>query len=158
MEQRLAALYNKLAGHIISMIPVKWSEFHYLGEVTQGKQSYTSVFYFRSTDGRFIRSNDMPKIYGIPKSSYLAEWLKLNGILLEIYDCFADYGQELWEQLSFSVESSGKFKVDYRYDVKDGKDGGPFVRELLWARETFGYTPKEGSAGSKVLERWLNEH
>ena len=46
MEQQLAALYNKLAKHIVAMIPVKWDTFHYLGEVEKGKQSHSSVFYF----------------------------------------------------------------------------------------------------------------
>lgn len=29
MEQQLAELYNKLAKHIVSMIPVEWDAFHY---------------------------------------------------------------------------------------------------------------------------------
>ena len=146
MEQQLAALYNKLAKHIVAMIPVKWDTFHYLGEVEKGKQSHSSVFYFRDiSTGEFVKSNNMPKIYQIPKSSYMVQWSQLNNILLEIYDCFAENGQAPWEQLSFSVEPSGKFKVNYLYDVMNEKDGGQLVRELIWARDTFGYAPKEGT-------------
>jgi len=54
-------------------------------------------------------------------------------------------GQVPWEQLSFSADQSGKFKVNYLYDVMNEKDGGQLVRELIWARDTFGYEPKEGS-------------
>ena len=39
MEQQLAALYNKLAKHIVAMIPVKWDTFHYLGEVERGNKA-----------------------------------------------------------------------------------------------------------------------
>lgn len=156
MEQQLAALYNKLAKHIVAMIPVKWDTFHYLGEVEKGKQSHSSVFYFRDiSTGEFVKSNNMPKIYQIPKSSYMVQWSQLNNILLEIYDCFAENGQAPWEQLSFSVEPSGKFKVNYLYDVMNEKDGGQLVRELIWARDTFGYEPKEGTPAKEVLDRYL---
>ena len=156
MEQQLAALYNKLATHIVAMIPVKWDTFHYLGEVEKGKQSYSSVFYFRDiSSGEFVKSNNMPKIYQIPKSSYMVQWSQLNNILLEIYDCFSENEQAPWEQLSFSMEQSGKFKVNYLYDVMNEKDGGQLVRELIWARDTFGYAPKEGTPAKEVLDRYL---
>lgn len=158
MEQQLAALYNKLAKHIVSMIPVKWDVFHYLGEVEKGKQSNSSVFYFRDiSSGEFVKSNNIPKIYQIPKNSYMVQWLQLNNILLEIYDCFSENGQAPWEQLSLSVEQSGKFNVNYLYDVMNEKDGGQLVRELIWARDTFGYVPKEGTPAQKVLDRYLKE-
>ena len=103
MEQQLAALYNKLAKHIVAMIPVKWDTFHYLGEVEKGKQSHSSVFYFRDiSTGEFVKSNNMPKIYQIPKSSYMVQWSQLNNILLEIYDCFAENGQAPWVGLCLS--------------------------------------------------------
>ena len=136
MEQQLAALYNKLAKHIITMIPVKWDAVHYLGEVEKGKQSYSSVFYFRDpSSGEFIKSNNIPKIYQVPKPIYMVQWSQLNNILLEVYDCFTDNGQALWEQMSFSVDQSGKFKTNYLYDVMNERDGGQLVRELLWARD-----------------------
>jgi len=37
MEQQLAILYDKLAKHIVAMIPVKWDKLHYLGEIEKGK-------------------------------------------------------------------------------------------------------------------------
>ena len=156
VEQQLAELYNKLAKHIVAMIPVKWDAVYYLGEVEKGKQSYSSVFYFRDiSSGEFVKSNSMPKIYQIPKSSYMVQWSQLNNILLEIYDCFVENGQAPWEQLSFSVEPSGKFKANYLYDVMNEKDGGQLVRELIWTRDTFGYTPKEGTPEKEVLDRYL---
>lgn len=158
IEQQLAALYNKLAKHIVAMIPVKWSEFHYLGEIEKGKQSYSSVFYFKdASSGEFVKSNNMPKIYQIPQNSYMIQWTQLNNILLEIYDCFADNGQAPWEQMSFSVDQSEKFKVNYLYDVMNDQDGGQVVRELIWARDTFGYVPKEGTPARKILDRYLKK-
>lgn len=86
----------------------------------------------------------------------MVQWSQLNNILLEIYDCFSENGQAPWGQLSFSMEQSGKFKVNYLHDVMNEKDGGQLVRELIWARDTFGYAPKEGTPAKEVLDRYSN--
>ena len=48
MEEKLSALYSKLAGHIVSMIPVRWGEFHYLGEVEQGEEAIPRCSIFKT--------------------------------------------------------------------------------------------------------------
>lgn len=155
MEQQLAALYSKLARQIVAMIPAQWDIVHYLGEVEKEKASYSSVFYFRdAATGEFVQSHSISKRYQVPKSVYMAQWMQLNKLLLEIYDCFAENGQPAWEQLSFSLEPSGKFKANCLYDVMNGD--GPMKREVVWAYKTFGLTPAEGTAGAKFLEEYRN--
>ena len=155
MEQQLAALYNKLAQQIVAMIPAEWDVFHYLGEIEKGKQSYSSVFYFRdAASGEFVQSHSIRKIYQIANNTYLTQCLQLNKILLEIYDCFAENGQPLWEQMSLSVDQSGKFKVNYLYDAMKN-DFDPMTREVIWAYNTFEYIPKEGTGNRKILDEYL---
>lgn len=155
MEQQLAALYSKLARQMVAMIPAEWDIVHYLGEIEKGKASYSSVFYFRDkATGEFIQSHSIKKRYQVPKNVYMGQWMGLNKILLEIYDCFADHGQPLWEQLSLSLESSGKFKVNYLYDVIG--DNEPMTREIVWAYKTFGLMPPEGTYARKVLDETIN--
>ena len=155
MEQQLAALYNKLAQQIVAMIPAEWDVFHYLGEIEKGKQSYSSVFYFRdAASGEFVQSHGIRKIYQVANNTYLTQCLQLNRILLEIYDCFAENGQPLWEQMSLSVDQSGKFKVNYLYDAMKN-DFDPMTREVIWAYNTFEYIPKEGTGNRKILDEYL---
>lgn len=157
-EPKLAELYNKLANQLIEMIPEKWEAVHYLGEVGKGKSSSSSVFYFRpSGRGEYIKSNQIPQVYPVPKSVYMKQWVQLNHILLEIYDCFAANEQALWEQISFSLDKTGKFHVDFLYDVMHDTDGGQLIRELMWAKNTFGYEPKEGSVQKKVLDNYRSQ-
>lgn len=86
----------------------------------------------------------------------MVQWVELNKIMLEVLDCFEAHGQAPWEQMSLSVERSGKFKINYNYDVMTDQDGGQLVRELMWARNTFGYEPEEGGPERKVLDRYLS--
>ena len=155
MEETLAELYRKLARHAASMIPAEWEVFHYLGEVEPGKQSWSSVFYFLDAkSGKFVQSNEIPRLYPVPKDRYMAQWVQLNNILLEIYQCFADNGQKPWEQMTLSVERSGKFNLQYHYDVMGPSDGGQRAREALWARKTFGLIPKDGAAAGRFLDEY----
>lgn len=156
MEQQLTALYSKLARQIVAMIPARWDIVHYLGEVEKEKASWSSVFYFRdAATGEFVQSHSISKRYQVPKSAYMDRWMGLNKVLLEIYDCFAENGQPPWEQLSFSLEPSGKFKANCLYDVMNGEDG-PMKREVVWAYKTFGLIPGEGTAARKCLDGELN--
>ena len=157
MEAVLKNLYNQLAQQILAMIPGKWETVYYLGEVEKARNSWSSVFYFKDPDrGEFVDSNTIPKVYQVPNSVYMEQWLQLNKILLEVYDHFAARKQPLWEQMSFSFDKTGKFHVDFNYDVMHDKDGGQLGRELVWAHRTFGYEPEEGSSQRKLLNRYLN--
>ena len=127
LEERLSPLYPKLARQAVSMTPVEWDNLYYLGEVEPGKASYSSVFYIReSKTGNIVRSNDFPKIYGTSKADYMIQWKMLNDTLLEIYQCFLDSEHKPWEQLSLTLEKTGKFNVHFNYDsVHTGSKGQP---------------------------------
>lgn len=156
MEEILAGLYNRLANHIVSMIPEEWESVYYLGEIEKGKSSWSSTFYFRDPQREeYIKSSSIPKVYQVPKNVYMTQWLQLNNIMLEIYNCFNTNGQPLWEQICFAFDQAGKFQVDFHYDVMHADDGGQLIRELMWAQSAFGYEPTESE--KKILDRHFAE-
>ena len=155
-ENQLAGLYKQLAEQMVSMIPAQWSELHYLGEVERNRQSCSSIFYFTDkASGDTVRSHDIPKIYNVSMQTYMKLLDELSNILIAVYDCFAADGQELWEQLSMKLSNTGSFKVDFNYDVMTEDDGGQSRRELIWAHETFGYVPKEGTRSRRILDEYV---
>lgn len=42
-------LIGELAQQVIDMIPVKWSEIYFLGEVEKERTSWSADFYFKDT-------------------------------------------------------------------------------------------------------------
>jgi uncharacterized protein (TIGR01741 family) len=159
MENKLSELYNKIAQKINSMIPIEWNELYYLGEVEKGKLSWSSVFYFTESDYKVIvKSHDIPTKYNVPQQIYDKLLSELNELLIELYTCFESNEQELWEQVCLTLNSNGKFNVNFTYDVMNENDGGQLKREIVWAYETFGSIPKEGSYSRKVLDRYLKEN
>lgn len=162
MEEKLAELYNKLASQIIDMIPVEWDDINYLGEVKKGKISSSSVFYFKDTKKNIrLQSHKILEIYKVSRNVYVNLWKELNHILLEIYDCFIENGQEPWEQLSLSFNAEGNFKIEFFYDVMKEEEEEQIDkqvdREVIWAYQTFSYVPEEGSYHRKILDEYLKK-
>lgn len=158
MEQELGVLYNELAQKVISMIPVDWSKIYYLGEVKKKQMSWSSVFYFEETSSKkFVKSHNIPERYKVSQQVYDGLLVELNSILLKINKCFEENEQTIWDQLSFSLNSNGKFNVDFLYDKISDDDGGQAKREVIWAYNTFEFKPKEGTFTRKLLDSYLSE-
>lgn len=158
MEKELAELYNKLANQIADMVPAEWDNINFLGEVEKGRLSWSSVFYFTDIEKDIkVESNDIPSTYNVSEDIYIELLLELNKILLEIYDCFIGNGQEPWEQLSLYFNRDGKFEIEFFYDVVNEQDSGQVARETIWAYNTFGYVPEDGTFNKKILDEYLKK-
>ena len=158
MENNLAMLYNELGTKVVSMIPGKWEKIYYLGEVENGKSSWSSVFYFTENDTEdYIVSHDIPEKYKVSEDIYEQLIDEANEILLKIYDCFIENDQEPWEQLSMLIDNTGKFNINYSYGAISNNDKGPMEREMIWAYETFGKLPKEGTYMRKLLDKYIEQ-
>lgn len=158
MENKLAKLYNELGTKVVSTIPGQWKQIYYLGEVGTGRDSWSSVFYFKEQNSdEFIESNDIPEKYKVSEEIYEQLVDEMNEILLKIYDCFIDNNQEPWEQLSMYISETGEFNIDYLYGTISTNDRGPMEREIIWAYETFGNMPKEGTYMRKLLNKYIGQ-
>ena len=155
--QSLGDIYPNLAKVLVETIPCEWNNIYYLGEVEREKKSWSSAFYFVDKDGHIVDGMDIPSLYNVSKEVFSNQLNKMNELLLAIYKCFESTGQQLWEQVRFSIDSAGKFQVDSRYDIMNADDGGQILREIIWAYETFKYKPKEGTYCRRLLDKWLSQ-
>ena len=156
MENKLQALYGKLANHISGMIPTEWSELYFLGDMGREGKMITAVFYFKERkSGKFIRSFNIFEMYNISEDIFDQLYDELDSMLLEIYQCFKDNDQELWQQITLKLSSDGKLKVDFHYDViTDDVDDDHLRRELLWAYNNFGYL-SDSSYLREIVEDYI---
>lgn len=159
MEEKLAVLYNKMASAIISLIPVEWEEIYYLGEVEEGKKSWSSVFFFKDLETqKYIKSHDITEIYPGFNMNYGLELNKIDNVLLEIYDCFLENHQPVWEQLKFNLKNTGDFKINFSYDVMKKSEYGQVEREIIWAYESFGMIPQNSPFLKSILDNYLKKN
>ncbi|MDD3403589.1 MAG: DUF600 family protein [Hespellia sp.] len=74
----------------------------------------------------------------------------------EIYKCFIENKQDMWEQLSFLLNSNGNLDVNYIYGKISDSNYSQVEREIIWAYEAFGFIPEKGSYTRKLLDNYLN--
>jgi len=145
--------YGKIANQINDMIPNDWKIVYYLGEVENGKKSWSSVFYFVTGDGKVIKSHLIPQEFSVSEGIYESLLSELNDMLLEFYDVNLSEGREPWEQFSMRVENNGEFHAEYSYDAISGSDFSQAKREVIWAHTMFGQIPD-----SKYLKKVLDDY
>jgi hypothetical protein len=150
MKEKLNQLYGEIGNQIASMIPVEWDKAYFLGQVEKEQASNTAVLYYvESASGDIIRFNNLAKEMTRP---LVAE---LRKSVLGLYKCFKDEGEELWEQVSISIENTSKYNVKFAYDVFHEDDGGYHVTELVWAYKTFGLIPPEGTYNRQLFDKYV---
>ncbi len=157
MEIEFDDQISLLADKIDAMIPVEWEKLYYLGEVGQNKSSWSSVFYFvDAVTLDTVRFSDIPTVYQVSEQIYKGLLREVNMTLIQLYDAFIAAGQPRWNQAKLYIESSGKFSIDFSYEDADRQDWGPAKTEAVWAYETFGKMPAEGSFAKGLLDEYLH--
>lgn len=139
MEQILDELYTQLVESVVNMIPTKWKELYFLGEVEEDKKSWSFIFYFKNRWGKWIRSEDICDKYRVKEEIYDELEEKVDEVLFLLYDCFVENKQEPWKYVTFSFNSQDEFSIEYIYDEFEG---GPVAMEVNWAYNTFSYIPQ----------------
>ncbi|MDR0443213.1 MAG: antitoxin YezG family protein [Treponema sp.] len=156
MEAKLHEMYGKIANHLNAMVPVEWDKIYLLGEVEKEQLSWSASFYcVESKSGEIKRGMELMKEHGVQDYHKLIN--NLSRMILALNNCFKEEGQELWEQVSFTLENSGKFDAQYFYDVMHENDGGQLPREVVWAHKTFGFNPPEGNFLRELLDKYKDK-
>jgi len=60
--------------------------------------------------------------------------------------------QEPWTNITFILESNGKFKIDY--DYTDLSEASPREQHIIWKYKYLGIMPKN-EYGKKVIEEYI---
>jgi len=116
MEEQLNNLYNRIANHLFSMIPVEWDRIYMLGEVKKEQLSYSVTFYYIETETKkIVNCLDIPENYCVSEEVYDELHFILSEMVYELNDCFKNNGQELWEQVVFVFDKNGNFTIDFKY-------------------------------------------
>ena len=150
---RMRELYQKLANLIFEMIPEEWSTVYLYGEVLP--DSRTGYFFYRRlSDNELIYSHDIPEKCNVDKRIY-------NKELMDLFDCLADLNKEyavsfekVWTNLTFILESNGKFNIKYNYDDVLNSGYKSYETQKIWMYEVMGVEPTD-EEGKALIQRYL---
>ncbi|WBW95936.1 immunity protein YezG family protein [Oceanirhabdus sp. W0125-5] len=106
--------YREIAQELINIVPENWEQIHLRTEV--GEESVSMYFYYRLTGSSEYEQGAMiRKKYNLERSVYKKFVSDLCSVIRRLNDNYVKNGQEKWTAMTFSIDNSFKFKVDYEY-------------------------------------------
>lgn len=127
-EAKLGEIYQQIAKTIVDMIPEIWEKVYLYGEVTEGV-SQLYFFYYPTNNSSPVYFLNIPELFGISESVFDELKDQLFDYLEKLWNEFNKNDQEPWTNLTFILDSSGKFKIDFDYE--DLSDKNPRNRRII---------------------------
>ena len=121
MNERIEAIYNKIANKANEMIPVKWSKILLNAEIEPGVMTIHYVFYDEQNT-ELILFDDIPDRYNVDEDIYYNYRNELNDLINELNNETINENGERWSIVTFILNADGKFSIDYSYENLDETD------------------------------------
>lgn len=134
------------------MIPEEWSKIYAYSEVTQDVAKAYFYYYTESGDKQPIYSQNIPELFDIDENEFDMSFLQLVNCFKELRQQFINDGQESLTNLTFILESDGKFKIDY--DYTDLSEASPRKQHIIWKYKYLDILPTD-EYGKKVIEEYI---
>ncbi|TYQ14650.1 UNVERIFIED_CONTAM: uncharacterized protein (TIGR01741 family) [Acetivibrio alkalicellulosi] len=151
MEEKLNEKYGEIAKTLNETIPEEWDRVLLYGEINEDIR--TAFFNYYPVGGNeSVYSHDIPNLFNISRSQYKESLRQILDILEEIWREFKINEEEVWTNITFILESTGKFKIDY--DYTDLSDASPRKQHIIWDYKYLGIMPTDEN-DKKVIEEYL---
>ncbi len=149
MEGKLNEIYSKIAETLNETILEEWEKIYMYGEIGDGvREAFFN--YYPTGSNEPVYSHDIPELFEISEDEYDRLWYQLLDNLTELWNEFKNNDQETWTNLTFILESTGKFKIDYDYtDLSDVDD---VERHVIWNYKYLGIMPEDDDDKQIVQE------
>ncbi|KIV73267.1 hypothetical protein SZ39_2154 [Bacillus mycoides] len=151
--KEMEIIYQEIGTRVDEIIPGDWEKIYLYAEVLNDS---TEVFFYFSipTKEEFIYSNDIPKVYNVDRKIYKELLFELFDKFEELREEFRKNEQELWTNLTLTIDNSGKFKIEYNYEDILSSEIGSMDRQIIWMYKNLGILP-DNEVDKKFLDNYL---
>lgn len=142
-------LYRTIAETIDKMIPVKWDDFYFNGEVENGEGG---VFFFFKPENasEYVYSLDIPNRYNVNSDEYNQLETKLFEVTNDLKNLFLENGQEPWFSITMKLTFEGKLNIKYDYTKWEKSKFGPSDRLEYWESKYLNHIPQDENDRIKI--------
>lgn len=151
MEEKINSLYNKIANNLNETIPEEWDKVYMYAEINEDMQR-TFFNYYPKGSNESVYSLDIPEMFEVSEEEQDQLRYQLSDFLTELWQEFKNSKQDAWTNLTFILESTGKFKIDY--DYTDLSEASPRKQHIIWDYKYLGIMPKNDK-DKKIIEEYL---
>ncbi|MED0901791.1 MULTISPECIES: antitoxin YezG family protein [Bacillus] len=151
--KEMEIIYQEIGTRVDEIIPGDWEKIYLYAEVLNDS---TEVFFYFSipTKEEFIYSNDIPKVYNVDRKIYKELLFELFDKFEELREEFRKNEQELWTNLTLTIDNSGKFKIEYNSEDILSSEIGSMDRQIIWMYKNLGILP-DNEVDKKFLDNYL---
>ncbi len=107
-------IYQEIANKFVDIIPAEWNKVLLFSEVEDDAISIHYVFY-ESDQNTLKTSDSLTDEFGISRKERIMYSVELSRLIEKLNKAFAEEGLEKWNIITFILENTGKFKVDFEY-------------------------------------------
>lgn len=137
-NKKINEIYEDIAYEVNSIIPDEWDKVYIYAEESEGAE--TAWIYYIPVD-KSSPVNIQPS--------------------QEIFNCFErlwhefkNNNQEVWTNLTFVLDSTGKFKIDFGYE--DLSEADTYEIRVIWKYKYLGIKPSPDKArDNKIIDKYI---
>ncbi len=150
--KRMNEIYAIIANKVNDMIPEEWENVWLYAEVLEDASEV--YFYFEpSGSENIVYSHDIPDIYNVDEDVYDDLLFELIDVIGELYLEFKNNNEIMWSNLTFKLEKSGGFNINFNYEDVLNSEFTSGERQIIWEYEVLGIEPDEED--KEMLNRYL---
>ncbi|MHC5280192.1 immunity protein YezG family protein [Listeria kieliensis] len=136
----MEGIYSKIANELNLIIPDDWEKLYLHSEIEHS--SIESYFYFKvNENASYVYGFDIPEKFNVNKEDFLEQFLLINDYIEELWNEFKVNQQPLWSNLTFYLESNGKFDIKYGYENLTESAFDDYERQIIWKYKILGEMP-----------------
>lgn len=127
--------YQQIANTLVNIVPEAWNKIFLYAEYRDG---YKKVFfyYYPESGVKPVYSLDITDLFSINEDEFDELENKLYQCFSELWEEFKEQEQELWTNLTFILDNTGKMKINYGYE--DISQLSPVDKQEKWEAEYLG--------------------
>ncbi len=133
--KKMEQTYQQIANTLVNIVPEAWNKIFLYAEYRDG---YKKVFfyYYPESGVKPVYSLDITDLFSINEDEFDELENKLYQCFSELWEEFKEQEQELWTNLTFILDNTGKMKINYGYE--DISQLSPVDKQEKWEAEYLG--------------------
>ncbi|AXT14559.1 TIGR01741 family protein [Bacillus velezensis] len=135
-------LYQLISQKLNDIIPCEWTKIYLYAEVLD--DSTMVLFHFRTPENnQIIYSQDILSHYNVSKDIFKTLLRELRELFEKLRTEHRNNNNDVWTNLTLTLESSGEFQLDYNYDDILTSELDGYERIAIWEYKNLGILPED---------------
>ncbi|MDI6685537.1 TIGR01741 family protein [Bacillus subtilis] len=140
--KKMQDLYQLISQKLNDIIPCEWTKIYLYTEVLD--DSTMVLFHFRTLENnQIIYSQDIPSHYNVSKDIFKTLLRELRELFEELRTEHRNNNDDVWTNLTLTLDRSGEFQLDYNYDDILASELDGYERIAIWEYKNLGILPED---------------